>query len=330
MDRTTFSFIIIVAILLTVMPAGAAETPTVEPGVVTISAVIPENAQADPHFQFRNGGTISFMGTNTNSRTTYLFIVGPNLNQGGAQIQSDFTAGTPVTDGNASTFATAAVGSDSRWTYAWDTAKSGLASGTYTVFAVSSPRDKNHLASSPYGTTSFILGKAESPAAGSPEKLVLEELVIVNPGGPVTSGTPVTVTSTIDFVLTGTEATFPMDHDLVFSTALDNPQWSYILVLDGVENKRPARPGTVLDLSGFELSYPGNLNEERVVVTLQGTAPAVQEGRTKKAMQVSVVDRDAIVVPNSTVTRELTVLPLPGATPNQPTLTPTMAPGMHT
>jgi hypothetical protein len=197
------------------------------------------------------------------------------------------------------------------------------------VFAVSKPRDKNHLEYSPYGTTSVVLVKPGSPAAVSQEKLIMEEWVRVSPGGPVTSGTPVTATSVIDFVLTGSDTTFPMDHDLVFSTALDNPQWSYTLILDGVRNTRPAMPGTMLDLSGFELSYPGNVNEERVEVTLHGTAPAVREGRTKKVVQISVVDNSGDVVPNSTVTRELTVIPAPGTTPREPTLTPTTAPLMH-
>lgn len=326
MDRKTFSIIIMMAVLLAVVPAGAAQTPATEPGIIIVSAVIPESAQANPHFQFRNGGTINLTGTNTASRTTYLFLTGPNLNEGGAQIRSDYPAGAPVTEGDASTFATAAVGADGRWSFSWDTGKSGLAPGVYTIYAVSKPHDKNHLENSLYGTTSLVLAKPGSPAAVRPEKLILEELVTMNPGGPITSGTPVTVTSTIDFVLTGTETTFPMDHDLVFSTTLDNPQWSYTLVLDGVENKRPAMPGTVLDLSGFELSYPGSVNEERVVVTLQGTAPAVREGRTKKVIQISVVDNAGNVVPNSTVKRELTVMPLPGTTPYE---TPTTAPLMH-
>ncbi|MFA6332818.1 MAG: hypothetical protein WCX22_07700 [Methanoregula sp.] len=329
MDRKISSIMIVMAVLLAIVPAVAAGAPAAEPGIVVISAIIPGSAQANPVFQFRNGDTILLTGTNNGSRTTYLFLTGPNLNEGGAQIQSDYPAGAPVTDGDASTFATAAVGADGRWSVLWDTGKSTVAPGAYTVFAVSKPRDKNHLEYSPYGTTSVVLVKPESPAADRSEKLILEELVTMNPGGPVTSGTPVTVTSAINFVLTGTETTFPMDHDLVFSTTLDNPQWSYTLVLDGVGNKRPAMPGTVLDLSGFELSYPGTVNEERVVVTLQGTAPAVREGMTKKVVQISVVDNFGNVVPNSTITRELTVMPPPGITPREPTLTPTTAPLMH-
>jgi len=329
MDRNISSIIIVVAILLAIVPVVAAETPAAEPGIVVISTVIPESAQANPVFQFQNGDTINLTGTNTGSRTTYIFITGPNLNEGGAQIQSDYPKGAPVTDGDASSFATAAVGADGRWSFSWDTGKSTLAPGAYMVFAVSKPHDKNNLKYSPYGTTSVVLVKPGSPAAVSSEKLIMEELVTMNPGGPVTSGTPVTATSVIDFVLTGSDTTFPRDHDLVFSTTLDNPQWSYLLILDGVENPRLAMPGAVLALSGFELSYPGTVNEERVVVMLQGTAPAVQEGRTKKVVQISVMDSFGNVVPNSTVTRELTVLPSPGTTPREPTLTPTTAPLMH-
>jgi len=329
MDQKISLIIIVTTVLLAIVPSVAAGTPAAESGSVVVYIVIPESAQANPAFQFQNGDTINLTGTNTGSRTTYLFLTGPNLNEGGVQIQSDYPKGAPVTDGDASTFATAAVGADGRWSFSWDTGKSTVASGTYTVFAVSKPRDKNHLEYSPYGTTAVGLVKPGSPAAVIQEKLIIEEMVGVSPAGPVTSGTPVTMTSVIDFVLTGSDTTFPRDHDLVFSTALDNPQWTYTLVLDDIGNKRPVMHGTVLDLSGFELSYPGTVNEEQVVVMLQGTAQAVPEGRTKNVVQISVVDNSGNVVPNSTVTREITVMPSPGTTPREPTLTPTTAPLMH-
>ena len=320
--------ILIVCILVLAVP-GSAVAPEVDPGVVSVFAIIPPSGQTNPDFHFQTGDTITLTGENTGSATTYLFLIGPNLKANGSQIQSDYPAGNAVIEGDATTFATAAVGADGRWSYAWDTNKTTLAPGVYTIYVVSKPHDKSHLELTPYGTTSVVLGKTEVPAATRQESYTLEELIITNPGGSVVSGTPVTVTSTIGFTLNRAATTFPADHDLVFSTTLDNPQWSYTLVLDGVGNDRPSMPGTVLDLSGFELSYPGTVNEEWIRVTLQGTAPVVREGRTKKVVQISVVDKDGNVVPNSTVTREITVLPLPGLTQDQPTLTPTTAPLMH-
>ena len=327
MDRKISSIIILVAVLLAIAPA-AAENTAVDPGVVVIIAAFPDRAQTDPHFQFQQGDTINFTGTNTGSRTTYLFLTGSNLKANGSQIQSEYPAGDAVIEGDAATFAKAAVDAEGRWSFAWDTKKSTLSPGVYTIYAVSKPHDKGHLELTPYGTTSVMIGKPQSQAMGQQEKYTLEETIAISPGGPVTTGTPVTVTSTINFVLTGAQ-TFPWDHDIVISTGLDNPQWSYSLVLDGVTNSRPAVPGKTLDLSGFELSFPGSVNEERIVVTLQGTAPAVREGRTKNAVRISVVDSTGNIVPNSTVTREITVLPSPGTTPGEPTLTPTTAPMMH-
>lgn len=328
-DPALLSFALSIIFILFVIVPASAETPAVDPGVVSVYAVMPQSAQADPHFQFHNGETITLSGTNTGSRTTYLFLTGPNLNESGAQIQSDYPAGAPVVEGNGSTFAKAAVGSDGRWTYIWDTAKSSLAPGAYTIYAINKPHDKEHLACSPYGSTSVVLVKPGSTQATRQEKFVLEETVGVSPRGPVTSSAPVTMMSVIDFVLTGSETTFPSDHDLVFSTELDDPQWTCTLVLDGIGNERPRMSGAVLDLSGFELSYPSKVNEERVRVTLEGIAPSVREGRTKKVVQISVVDSDGNVVPNSTVTRDITVLPRLGSTLDQPTLTPTTAPLIH-
>lgn len=315
--------LILLIVVLTVPASG--ENPAVDPGVVTVFAVIPPYAQTDPHFQYQFGDTISLTGTNTGSRITYLFLTGPNLKANGSQIQSGYPASNQVVEGDVSTFATAVVDADGRWSYAWDTSKTTLAPGAYTIYVVSKPHDKSNLELTPYGTTSVIIGKVQPPSSFSQEKYIMEDTIVIAPAGPVTSGTPVTMTSVIDFMLTGTSTTFPMDHDLIFSTMLDNPQWSYTLVLDGVGNKRPAMPGTVLDLSGFELSYPGTVNEERLIVSLQGTAPVVRDGRTKNAVQISIVDTDGNVVPNSTVIREITVLPSPGTTPHE---TPTTAPIM--
>lgn len=315
--------IIFLFFLISAIPAAAAAAG-VEPGSVTIAAVYPGDTQADPHFQFRMGDTITFTGTNAVSGTTYLFLVGPNLKANGSQIQSDYPPGEQVVEGDAATFATAAVGPDGRWSYAWDTNRTTLGPGAYTIFAVSRPHDKAHLANTPYDATPVILGKQQAPAKTRQEKYVLEETFVVNPAGPVTEGTPVTVTSSVNFVIAGAE-TFPWGSDLLFSTTLDNPHWTWSLVIDGVENKKPAQSGKVLDLSGFELSFPSTVNEERVVVTLEGTAPAVQEGRTKTAIQVSVMDTTGNTLPNTTVRREITILPRPEVTRYE---TPTTASGM--
>jgi hypothetical protein len=312
------------------MPQSADITPDTggvqpaEQGEVTVYVLPPVGMESDPDFRYHLGDTITVTGTNTGSRTTYLFITGPNLKANGSQIQNAYPPAAGVVEGDTSTFATVAVGADNRWSFVWDTSKSTLAPGTYTVYAVSRPHDRNHLAYSPYGTTPVLFVKPGAPATVRQESFTLEEEIVADPSGPVRSGTPVTVTATVHFPMGGKQ-TFPPDHYLDFSTGLENPRWSYALVLDGVENTRPVPHGAVLSLSGFELSYPGDLNEERIAITLQGTAPVVREGITKNAVRISVVDPDGNVVPNSTVVREITILPLPGTAPYD---MPTTAPGM--
>ncbi|MDD5142975.1 hypothetical protein [Methanoregula sp.] len=299
----------------------------VQPGIagaVTIIPLNPPTAGNDPDFRYHQGDTITFAGTNTMSGTTYLFLTGPNLKVNGSQIQSAYPPAAEVIEGDPFTFAAAAVGTDGRWTYAWDTKTTTLAPGTYTIYAVNGPHDRNHLANSSYGTTSVLLVKPGTPAIVRQESFTLEEEIRVHPSGPVQSGTPVTITATVHLPMGGKE-TFPYDHNLVLTTGLENPHWSYSLVLDGIENTRPVPPGAMLSLSGFELSYPGDLNEERVVVTLQGTAPVVREGITRNAIRIFVVGPDGNIVPNSTVVREITILPLTGTRPYD---TPTTAPGM--
>lgn len=303
---------------------GTSGVQPAEQGEVTVYTLTPTGRENDPDVRYHPGDTITIAGTNTGSRTTYLFITGPNLKANGSQIQGAYPPSAEVIEGDPSTFATAAVGADNRWSFVWDTSKSTLAPGTYTVYAVSRPHDRNHLAYSPYGTTLVLLVKPGTPLALRQESFTLEEEIVADPSGPVRSGTPVTVTATV-YLPMGGKQTFPPDYYLVFSTGLENPRWSYALVLDGVENTRPVPPGAVLSLSGFELSYPGDLNEERIAIILRGTAPVVREGITKNAVRISVVDPDGNVVPNSTVIREITILPLPGTAPYD---TPTTAPGM--
>jgi hypothetical protein len=101
--------------------------------------------------------TITFSGTNTASGTTYLFITGPNLKTNGAQIQSIHPAQSPVVDGDASTFLAASVRPDNTWSYTWDTHNVMIDSGSYTVYAASTPRDVSHINSTHFDRIGFIM-----------------------------------------------------------------------------------------------------------------------------------------------------------------------------
>ena len=86
----------------------------VEKGAVTIVAA------GDQSYYL--GEEVKFSGTNTESYTTYLFIIGPNLAPNGAQINEPRTA---VPD-NGAGMEQADVASDNTWSYKWGTSHSNL------------------------------------------------------------------------------------------------------------------------------------------------------------------------------------------------------------
>lgn len=109
--------------------------------------------------------------------------------------------------------------------------------------------------------------------------------VNVKPAGDLESGkTNVTADFQIDFVSTAGE-TFPSDENILLSTQLDNPIWNYVIVLDGVENPRPASSKSQLSLTGWELSYKDK--EEQVKVSLKGNAPKVNSSKQIELVSIS-------------------------------------------
>ena len=66
--------------------------------------------------------------------------------------------------------------------------------------------------------------------------------ISIDPSGSLTPGQNVVVSCQIDFPAdSGT--TFPSGGELDISTDLTNPKWTWTLLLDGVENPRPAETG---------------------------------------------------------------------------------------
>lgn len=137
---------------------------TVEKGAVTITA------SGDGSYYL--GEEIKFSGTNTETDSVYLYITGPNLPSNGGS----FVGGGLDNDGNAcvevnppecevktndkTTFKSVDVNDDNTWSWKWGTATVPLDAGTYTVFAVSAPVDKDDLNSdTAYGTVSVIIKK---------------------------------------------------------------------------------------------------------------------------------------------------------------------------
>jgi PGF-CTERM protein len=123
----------------------------VEKGTVTITA------SGDGSYYL--GEEVKFSGTNTETVKTYLFITGPNLKSVGSSIKDPNPRAVAVTDTVAADFKDVDVNADNSWSWKWATATVALDAGTYTVYAVSAPRDKDHLQDVAYGTVSIIVKK---------------------------------------------------------------------------------------------------------------------------------------------------------------------------
>jgi PGF-CTERM protein len=129
---------------------------TVLPGVVTIVA--------NGTRSYNLGNEIVFTGTNTAGYKTYLFITGPGLAPNGSQIHTADPKHSPVENGNPGTFKQMDVQGDHTWSWKWGTANTALDTGTYTIYAVGRPYDKDHLEKTPYGMTSITLRKPPESA----------------------------------------------------------------------------------------------------------------------------------------------------------------------
>ena len=136
----------------------------VEKGAVTIVAA------GDQSYYL--GEEIKFSGTNTESTTTYLFIIGPNLCDDGAELNAPREC---VENMDIEDFARADVLADNTWSYKWGTATIPLDAGTYTIYAVSQPvnraqnqpDDEPSIATTAYGTVSIIIKKPFVSATAS-------------------------------------------------------------------------------------------------------------------------------------------------------------------
>jgi hypothetical protein len=174
-------FVISLAILPVSASLNGSPVQTIRPAAVTI-------ATPPPGGSFIFGDKILFSGTNTDSNTTYLFITGPSLLAAGSQIESNDSRIAPITDNVVSSFKIVQVGTAHQWSWAWDTHKVPLNTGSYTIYAVSTPRDKTHLGSAIYDSvainiTESILNASVRPtAARQGETITISGRATGNPG----------------------------------------------------------------------------------------------------------------------------------------------------
>jgi hypothetical protein len=119
--------------------------------------------------------------------------------------------------------------------------------------------------------------------------------VSIDPSGSLIPGTPVTVSYKVE-----NSGIFPSGDDLQFYTDLDNPLWTYTIIVNGVENARPAVGGRTLTITGFELSYKST-DEVSVRTTLEGKAPTVTETADKTIIRIQEMGSNGIAITSTKV-----------------------------
>jgi len=102
-------------------------------GVITIT----ESAQG----VYQIGEPVTFSGLNTENTTTYLFMIGPYLDERGTMLSNTSQL---AKDGHLDS---TGVGSDWTWSFSWDTSGPGVAlyEGVYLIYAVDRPADKSNV-----------------------------------------------------------------------------------------------------------------------------------------------------------------------------------------
>jgi PGF-pre-PGF domain-containing protein len=107
--------------------------------------------------------------------------------------------------------------------------------------------------------------------------------ITVDPTGSLTPNTPMTASFRIG------ANDFPSSGEVRLFTDINNPTWTYTVIVNGIENLRPVVGEKTLVLSGFELSYKAS-DEVSVRVTLEGTTPLVSPTSDQVLFQISEVD----------------------------------------
>ena len=99
--------------------------------------------------EYYMGEMVVFTGANSETNTTSLFLMGPNLPPGGAKPTAPFQ---PVVSGDPRSFVTAPASPDKTWEYSWFTSPLGISDGVYTIFAVNQSKTHDELANATYSS----------------------------------------------------------------------------------------------------------------------------------------------------------------------------------
>ncbi len=105
---------------------------------------------------YYQGEEVILSGTNYDSDSTYLFMVGPNLPEGGGKLTSPFQNSV---SGDPGSFTIVKTKPDKTWEYTWYTGNPYVDAGSYTVYAVNQPKTKDQLPGVSSANVSIILKK---------------------------------------------------------------------------------------------------------------------------------------------------------------------------
>ena len=166
-DQSCFRMLIL--LLITVGAAVFLISPVSADTVVTIAA---KGGQS-----YYLGEEVVLSGVNSDSDSTYLFITGPNLPEGGGKLYSPHQS--PVS-GDPGSFTLVETRADTTWEYTYYTSNGELGPGVYTFYAVSQPETKDRFSDlTTYGATSIILEKPFITADISPSSISKGELFTI-------------------------------------------------------------------------------------------------------------------------------------------------------
>jgi hypothetical protein len=125
--------------------------------------------------------------------------------------------------------------------------------------------------------------------------------VSIIPSGSLAPGTSVTASFQINISSSGL-STFPEGNTLQIITDLDNANWTWWILLDGVGNVHPKTSGQLLQITSWELSYREDVaREESVRVLLEGIAPQITATQNKIIFDILELDSNFTMVPDSEI-----------------------------
>ena len=275
------------------------------------------------------GEEVDLSGINSASDSTYLFITGPNIPEGGVTLTPPKQK--PV-NGDPGTFTTVKTKPDKTWEYRFYTANLMMDAGSYTLYAVSKPTPKDRFDNTTtYGTVSLILKRPFITAEISPATVtrglpftvtgiaegIPPEVQIWIIGNNYAFATKNPVNQDASFTFTGTDAMSGNlsagQYYLIAQHPMVNNQFDIDVSGDYVRNLK-LNNGTIL----FRISGPGSLqgSDAKDALVAAFSDPEMKNEDTYTIVPFQVTDAGS---PMPQATASATA---PVQSPTQPALLP--------